>query len=95
MTSQLFNIEDYLNSPEDISAYLDAALEDGDESILLLALREIANKTGGMAQLAENAQLNRESLYKSLSADGNPRLRTLAAILKTFGLRLSVAPLIS
>ena len=92
MTSQAFKTEDYLNTPEDIAAYLDAALEDGDERALLLALRQVANKTGGMSQLAKAADLNRESLYRALSNKGNPRLETLTAVLATMGLRLSIAP---
>ena len=92
MATQAFNTEDYLNTPADIAAYLDAALEDGDDAVLLLALRQVAKKTGGMSQLANNAELNRESLYRALSAKGNPRLETLTAVLKTMGLRLSVTP---
>jgi len=85
-----FKTEDYLDSSEDIAAYLDAAMEDGDERVLLLALRQVAEKTSGMAELARSADLNRESLYRTLSANGNPRLGTLSAVLKTMGLRLAV-----
>lgn len=90
MTSLPLNIEDYLSSPDDIAAYLDAVLEDGDERVLLLALRDVAKAKCGIGSLAEQADLNRESLYKALSKNGNPRLDTLAAVLKVFGLRLSV-----
>jgi len=93
MTSQAFHTEDYLNSPEAIAAYLDAALEDGDERVLLLALRNVAKKIKGMSQVATEAELSRETLYRTLSEKGNPRLDTLSAVLKTMGLRLSVAPL--
>ncbi len=90
MVSTPFNVEDYLNSSGDIAAYLDAALEDGDERILLPALRDVAKAKCGIAALAEAAELNRESLYKALSKNGNLTLDTLAAVLKIFGLRLSV-----
>ena len=93
MTSQTFNTEDYLKTPEDIAEYLNAALEDGNERLLLTALQTVAKATGGMSVLAKHSQLNRESLYRALSKNGNPRLDTLAAILKTYGLRLSVLPL--
>lgn len=91
MSSQAFKTEDYLNTPEDIAAYLDAALEDGDERVLLQALRQVAGLKGGMSELAKRSQLNRESLYRALSENGNPRLDTLTAVLKSYGLRLSVA----
>ena len=91
MTSQVFITEDYLTTVDEIAAYLDAALEDGDDAVMLQALRQVANKTGGMTQLAKDAHLNRVSLYRALSANGNPKLDTLTAVLKTMGLRLSVA----
>ena len=73
--------------------YLAAALEEADEPggqpALLAALRHVA-EAQGMAKIAERAGLPRESLYKSLSAKGNPTLKTLLAVLNAAGLRLSV-----
>lgn len=73
--------------------YLAVALEEADESggqeALLRALRHVA-EAQGMAKIAERAGLPRESLYKSLSAKGNPTLKTLLAVLNAAGLRLSV-----
>ncbi|MBU0500795.1 MAG: putative addiction module antidote protein [Gammaproteobacteria bacterium] len=82
---------DYLQTPEDVANYLDAALEDGDERVLMMALRNVANAQGGVARVAEITGLNREALYRTLSENGNPRLNTLTSILHAMGLRLSVA----
>jgi probable addiction module antidote protein len=67
-------------------------LADGDPRAVPVALRTVADAVGGMAALAEKAGLSRETLYRTLSEKGNPRLDTLAAILAAFGLRLSVQP---
>lgn len=71
--------------------YLNAALEEDDPELFLLALRNVAEAQGGVAQLAEKAKLNRESLYKILSERGNPELRSLDALLHALGFRLAVA----
>jgi probable addiction module antidote protein len=83
---------DYLRSPEDIAEYLNAALEDGDERVLLLALRNAIDAIGGMTELARRTGLSREALYRTLSEEGNPRLSSLMAILKAFGVELAVRP---
>ena len=71
--------------------YLRAALEDEDEPrVLLVALRRIAEARGGIAKVAKAAGVERESLYRALSAHGNPRLSTLAAVTKAMGLKLTV-----
>jgi probable addiction module antidote protein len=75
------------------AAYLDDVLADGDQTELLLALRRLSDAFGGVPVLAEQAGLNVTSLYRTLSAEGNPELRTLRALLGAMGLRLSVAPL--
>jgi probable addiction module antidote protein len=70
--------------------YLKAALEDEDEPrVLLLALRHLA-QARGIAKVAKAAGVERESLYRALSARGNPRLSTLVAVTKAIGLRLTV-----
>jgi probable addiction module antidote protein len=83
---------DYLKSAQDIADYLNAALEDGDERVLLLALRNTADAIGGMTELARRSGLTRESLYRTLSEEGNPRLSSLRAILGAFGVELAVRP---
>ena len=88
-TSRPFDSADYIDTPEAVAAYLEAALEDGDAQIIAATLGDIA-RSKGMAMIAERTGLAREELYKSLSADGNPRLTTLLGVLKAMGLRLSV-----
>lgn len=85
-----YNPSDYLKSAEDIAHYLDAALEDGNSQVLMMALRNVADAQGGLGHLAKLTGLNRETLYRTLSDQGNPRLNTLTTILHSLGLRLSV-----
>ncbi|MGH7208448.1 MAG: addiction module antidote protein [Nitrospiraceae bacterium] len=79
-----------LRDPREAAEYLNAALEEDDPELFLLALRNVAEAQGGVAQLAEKTKLNRESLYRMLSARGNPELRSLEALLQALGLRLAV-----
>ncbi len=76
--------------------YLKAAMESLDDpedrAAGLLALRTIAEAYGGLGSVAAQAGINRESLYRALSPKGNPTLKTLLAVLKTVGMRLSVEP---
>ena len=80
-----------LRDPQESQEYLNAALEENDLELFLLALRNVAEAQGGVAQLAEKAKLNRESLYRMLSERGNPELRSLEALLHALGFRLAVA----
>jgi probable addiction module antidote protein len=80
-----------LRDPQESQEYLNAALEKNDSELFLLALRNVAEAQGGVAQLAEKAKLNRESLYRMLSERGNPELRSLEALLHALGFRLAVA----
>ena len=66
-------------------------LEAGDARVVPVALRTVATAAGGIASLARRTGLSRETLYRTLSEKGNPRLDTLTAILEAFGLRLAVA----
>jgi probable addiction module antidote protein len=71
--------------------YLKAALEDSENpGVLLIALRRVAEARGGIAKVAKLAGIERESLYRALSAKGNPRLSTLVAVTKAVGLKLTV-----
>jgi probable addiction module antidote protein len=77
-------------NPEFAAEYLKAALEDADEPrVLLIALRHVA-QARGIARIARAAGIERESLYRALSARGNPRLSTLYAVAKAVGLRLTL-----
>jgi probable addiction module antidote protein len=71
---------------------LNGILEDGDQGELLVALRQMAKAFGGLQSVAEKAQLNPTQLYRTLSAEGNPALSSLSAILRAMGLRLAVEP---
>lgn len=81
---------DSLKTKEDIAAYLDAVLEDGDPALLKAALGDIA-RAKGMTEIAQAAGVGRTNLYKALSPDGNPEFATVAKVLKALGLRLTVA----
>ena len=69
---------------------LNAILEDGEQGELLIALRQMTKAFGGVQDVAEKANLNPTQLYRTLSAEGNPELRSLSAVLKAMGLRLAV-----
>ena len=79
-----------LHDPCEAEEYLNAALEEDDPELFLVALRNVAEAQGGVAQLADKAKLNRESLYKMLSERGNPELKSLDALLHALGFRLAV-----
>jgi len=76
--------------------YLKAALEELDDpehrAVGLLALRDVAEAYGGLAAVAQEAGITREALYRALSPNGNPTLKTLLAVLHAVGMRLSVVP---
>ena len=77
-------------NPDFAAEYLKAAMEDAHEArVLLIALRHLA-KAQGIAKIAKAAGVERESLYRALSAKGNPRLSTLFAVAKAVGLKLTV-----
>ncbi len=73
--------------------YLNNVLEEGEQADLLIALRQIAKARGGVPTIAEKAHLNPTQLYRTLSPEGNPELRSLTAVLKALGMRLAVQPL--
>ncbi|MYC16839.1 MAG: putative addiction module antidote protein [Gemmatimonadetes bacterium] len=78
-----------LQDPIEAAEYLNAALEEDMNELFLLALRNVA-EAYGMTRLAEDAQLNRESMYRMLSEKGNPQFTSLISILRQLGLKLSV-----
>jgi probable addiction module antidote protein len=88
-----FRAAEHLRGNAEIAAYIEAMLADGDARAVPVALRTVADALGGMNALAERTGLSRETLYRTLSEKGNPRLDTLAALLAAFGLRLSVQPM--
>jgi probable addiction module antidote protein len=85
------HLDEVLRDDEEAVAYLNAALAEDDPEVFLLALRDVARaREGGLAALAEAAHVNREHLYRMLSKNGNPELRSLEALLDALGFRLSV-----
>ena len=80
----------WIEGDDDIADYLEARLEDGDPRVLRQGLRNVATAVGGMAALARRTGLSRETLYRTLSERGNPKLDTLARVLAAFKLRLAL-----
>jgi probable addiction module antidote protein len=81
-----------LKDSREAAAYLNAAMEEGDRELFLLALRNVAEAHGGMTAISEKAKLNRESLYRMLSKKGNPEIKSILTLLNSMGLRLTVEP---
>ena len=84
-----FDAAEFLKTPEEMAAYLDACFEEdaGDGVLIRAALNDIA-RAKGMTQIARDAGLGRESLYKALSRSGNPEFATIMKVMKALGLRL-------
>jgi probable addiction module antidote protein len=82
--------EEFREDPAYALELLNGILEDGEQGELLIALRQMTKAFGGVQTVAEKANLNPTQLYRTLSAEGNPELRSLSAILKAMGLRLAV-----
>lgn len=78
----------HLADDTNAAALFNAALESGDEGDIMYALRAIAAARGGVARIAETTGLSRETLYRTLSRSGNPRLSTLLAVMRAAGVRL-------
>ena len=82
---------DYLQSEEDITAYLEAVMEDGDSALIAAALGDIA-RARNISQLAREVGMSREGLYKALSGEGNPSFSTITKVAKALGLKFSLQP---
>jgi probable addiction module antidote protein len=91
--AQRYDSADYLKTAEDVTAYLNAALEEGrdDPAFMARALGVVARANGGIKKLAEKTGISREGLHKALSDDGNPSLGTTLKVLKGLGVKLNVA----
>jgi probable addiction module antidote protein len=87
----LFDAADYLESEETIAEYISAALEDPNPDVFLAAVRDVA-KARGMAQLAADADLGRESLYKALAPGAKPRYDTVLKLLHALSIKLAASP---
>ena len=82
---------DHLRTDEEMAAYLEVALEEGDPTLVAAALGDIA-RAKGMTQVAREAGLGRESLYKALSPSGNPEFATILKVVAALGLQLHASP---
>ena len=82
---------DHLKTDEDVATYLEVAFEDGDYRLIPAAIGDVA-RSKGMTRIARETGLGRESLYKALSADGNPEFATVLKVLRALGVRLHASP---
>ena len=85
----VWDMADHINTKEDVTDYLEAALEENDTALLFAVIGDIA-RSKGMAQIAKDLNLARESLYRSLAQDGNPSFNTIVKVLDNLGYQLSV-----
>jgi len=94
-TWKQFDAADYIKSEKDIALYLDAVMEEAADNPALLAhaLGDVARARRNMSQLARDAGVTREGLYKALSPQGNPSFATVARIAKALGLEIHFRPL--
>lgn len=86
-----FDAAEYLNSEEDIAAYLTAVLEENDPALLAAALGDIA-RSRGMTQVAKDSGITREALYKALRPGSEPRFDTISRVCAALGVRLVAQP---
>ena len=91
LTTNRWDASDYLETAEDMLAYLDEAARTGDPALLQAALGDIA-KAKGMSEIARVAGVGRESLYKSLRTTGNPSFQTIAKVIDALGGQLAITP---
>ncbi len=84
-----------LQDPEYVALYLNDALHEGEPEEFYLALRNVIRANQGMTQIAASTELGRESLYKALSAEGNPQFSTVQKIVGALGLQISIKPVMN
>ena len=87
----VFDAARYLNDDEAIAEYMTAILEANDSDLLLLALSDVA-RAKGMAQVAKDAGLGRESLYKALAPGAKPRFETVMKVARALGVKFTAQP---
>ncbi|MFI3044470.1 transcriptional regulator [Pseudomonas sp. ATCC PTA-122608] len=85
---KVFEASDYLNNDAEIAEFLSISLEDPNPDVFLQALKEAA-KARGMSQLAKDAGINRESLYKALAPGAKPRYDTVLKVMNALGVKLT------
>ncbi len=93
-TFKKWDVVEHLKTDKDMALYLDACLAEGDSALVAAALGDIA-RARGMSQVARDTGMSRESLYRSLSGEGNPEFATVMKVIKALGIRLhtsAIAP---
>jgi putative addiction module killer protein/probable addiction module antidote protein len=91
LETTLWDPAENLTSPEAECAYLEAAFEDGDPALIAAAIGDVA-RARGMSEIARQAGLTRDTMYKAFRPEGNPTLETLVGVLNALGLKLSTVP---
>jgi probable addiction module antidote protein len=91
LETTLWDPVENLTSPEAERAYLEAAFEDGDPALIAAAIGDVA-RARGMSEIARQAGLTRDTMYKAFRPEGNPTLETLVGVLNALGLKLSTVP---
>lgn len=86
-----WDVVGHLKTDEDMALYLEACLGEGDPALVTAALGDIA-RARGMSQVARDAGLSRESLYKSLSGEGNPEFATVMKVIRALKIELHASP---
>ena len=90
--TKTYDVGEYLETEEDMAAYIQAAFEDGDPAVVIQALGNIA-RARGMSEIARKTGLRRESLYKALSAGGNPEFATVLKVVQALGIKINIEPM--
>jgi len=86
-----FNMSEYLSTPEERALYIEEVMKDNDETLLLSALKDVADSMG-ISELSNQSGLPRATIYKALAKTGNPRFSSLTSILHALGLKISIQP---
>jgi probable addiction module antidote protein len=89
MKTSIYDPADYIETKEDVMAFLEGAMEKNDPEFLLETIGHIA-RSKGMAQIAKELNIDRTGLYKSFSPDGNPYFFTVVKVLDNLGFKLNI-----
>ncbi|XGA79205.1 putative addiction module antidote protein [Halomonas sp. CH40] len=92
VTFSHYDAAEYLQTEEEIAAYLEAVMEENDPSLLAAALGDVA-RARNMSQLAKEVGMSREGLYKALSGESNPAFSTINKVANALGLQLTIKPM--
>lgn len=87
-----FDSAEYLETEEDITAYLDAIIQESDDPAVLIRALGVIAKARNFSELARKTGVSREGLYKALSEDGNPSFATILKMITAFGLQIKFVP---